>query len=105
MPTSSTADLKDTQRKSRKGELTAERILDAAEELFSERGYAGTSLREVAAAVRWILSGDAGQRALMTWAQLICSATAALLARLNPIATRVVNAMFNATTYFCMNSL
>lgn len=51
MPASSTADPKDTQRKSRKGELTAERILDAAEELFSERGYAGTSLREVAAAV------------------------------------------------------
>ena len=51
MPASSTADPKDTQRKSRKGELTAGRILDAAEELFSERGYAGTSLREVAAVV------------------------------------------------------
>lgn len=35
----------------RKGELTAERILDAAEALFAERGYAGTSLRDVAAAV------------------------------------------------------
>jgi AcrR family transcriptional regulator len=32
----------------RKGELTAERILDAAEALFAERGYAGTSLRDVA---------------------------------------------------------
>lgn len=35
----------------RKGELTAERILDAAEVLFSERGYAGTTLRDVAASV------------------------------------------------------
>jgi len=35
----------------RKGEVTAERILDAAEALFAERGYAGTSLRDVAARV------------------------------------------------------
>jgi AcrR family transcriptional regulator len=35
----------------RKGEQTAERILDAAETLFAERGYAGTSLRDVAARV------------------------------------------------------
>jgi AcrR family transcriptional regulator len=35
----------------RKGELTAERILDAAEALFAERGYAGTTLRDVAARV------------------------------------------------------
>ncbi|MCP5066697.1 MAG: TetR/AcrR family transcriptional regulator [bacterium] len=35
----------------RKGELTAIRILVAAESLFAERGYAGTSLRDVAAAV------------------------------------------------------
>jgi AcrR family transcriptional regulator len=35
----------------RKGELTAERILDAAEALFAERGYAGTTLRDVATAV------------------------------------------------------
>lgn len=35
----------------RKGEQTAERILDAAEVLFAERGYAGTSLRDVAAQV------------------------------------------------------
>ncbi|MCP5060318.1 MAG: TetR/AcrR family transcriptional regulator [bacterium] len=34
----------------RKGELTATRILDAAESLFAERGYAGASLRDVAAA-------------------------------------------------------
>lgn len=34
-----------------KGEHTAERILDAAEGLFAERGYAGTSLRQVATAV------------------------------------------------------
>jgi len=35
----------------RKGELTAARILDAAESLFAERGYTGTSLRDVAGAV------------------------------------------------------
>jgi AcrR family transcriptional regulator len=35
----------------RKGELTAERILDAAEALFAERGYDGTTLRDVAARV------------------------------------------------------
>jgi TetR/AcrR family transcriptional regulator len=35
----------------RKGELTAERTLDAAEGLFAERGYAGTTLRDVATAV------------------------------------------------------
>jgi len=35
----------------RKGEVTAERILDAAEQLFAERGYAGTSLRDVATRV------------------------------------------------------
>jgi AcrR family transcriptional regulator len=51
MPVSSQTPPKDAHRKSRKGELTAERILDAAEELFAERGYAGTSLRDVATAV------------------------------------------------------
>ena len=35
-------------RPRRKGEITAERILDAAEALFAERGYAGTTLRDVA---------------------------------------------------------
>lgn len=34
-----------------KGERTAERILRAAEQLFGERGYTGTSLRDVAEAV------------------------------------------------------
>jgi AcrR family transcriptional regulator len=34
-----------------KGERTAQRILDAAESLFAERGYYGTTLRDVAAAV------------------------------------------------------
>jgi AcrR family transcriptional regulator len=32
----------------RKGELTAERILDVAEAIFAERGYAGATLRDVA---------------------------------------------------------
>ncbi|HEY8493155.1 MAG TPA: TetR/AcrR family transcriptional regulator [Myxococcota bacterium] len=32
----------------RRGEVTAARILDAAEELFAERGYHGASLRDVA---------------------------------------------------------
>jgi TetR/AcrR family transcriptional regulator len=35
----------------RKGERTAERILDAAENLFASRGYAGTTLRDVASVV------------------------------------------------------
>ena len=38
-------------RRTRKGEITAERILDAAEELFANHGYAGTALRDVASAV------------------------------------------------------
>ncbi len=38
-------------RPRRKGEITAERILDAAESLFAERGYGATTLRDVAAAV------------------------------------------------------
>ena len=40
----------DAPRRS-KGERTAERILDAAEALFAERGYAGTTLRDVATEV------------------------------------------------------
>jgi AcrR family transcriptional regulator len=39
------------QARSRRGERTAERILDVAEALFAERGYAGTTLRDVAARV------------------------------------------------------
>jgi len=35
-------------RKRTKGELTAQRILDAAESLFARRGYEGTSLRLIA---------------------------------------------------------
>ncbi|MCZ6463612.1 MAG: helix-turn-helix domain containing protein [Proteobacteria bacterium] len=35
-------------RRTPKGERTAERILDAAEALFAEHGYAGTTLRAVA---------------------------------------------------------
>ena len=38
-------------RHTRKGEQTAERILDAAEALFAERGYDGTTLRDVATRV------------------------------------------------------
>ncbi len=38
-------------QRTRKGERTAERILDAAEALFAERGYAGATLRDVAQAV------------------------------------------------------
>jgi AcrR family transcriptional regulator len=49
LPQSSTLPALDPSR--RKGELTAERILDAAEALFAERGYAGTTLRDVAARV------------------------------------------------------
>ncbi len=37
--------------RTRRGELTAERILDAAEALFAEKGFAGTTLRDVATAV------------------------------------------------------
>jgi AcrR family transcriptional regulator len=38
-------------RPRRKGEITRERILDAAETLFAERGFEGTTLRDVAASV------------------------------------------------------
>jgi AcrR family transcriptional regulator len=41
----------DDERRTRRGAETAERILDAAEALFAERGYAATTLRDVAAAV------------------------------------------------------
>lgn len=41
-----------TPRPGRKGERTRERILDAAEALFAERGYEGTTLRDVAARVK-----------------------------------------------------
>jgi AcrR family transcriptional regulator len=40
-----------SRRALRKGERTAERILDAAESLFAAQGYAGTTLRDVAGAV------------------------------------------------------
>ena len=38
-------------KKMTKGERTAQRILDVSERLFAQKGYAGTSLREVAAEV------------------------------------------------------
>ena len=37
-----------TAPKRSKGQLTAERIMDAAEDLFSRRGYEGTTLRQIA---------------------------------------------------------
>ncbi len=40
-----------TEKKMTKGERTAQRIMDAAERLFAQNGYEGTSLREIAAAV------------------------------------------------------
>ncbi len=51
MPVSPTLHAHAPIRSTRKGEQTAERILDAAETLFAERGYAGTTLRDVATAV------------------------------------------------------
>lgn len=41
----------EARRVRRGGEATAARILDVAEELFAERGFAGTTLRDVAARV------------------------------------------------------
>jgi TetR/AcrR family transcriptional regulator len=50
MPQAAGATLADARRR-RRGADTAERILDAAEALFAERGYAATTLRDVAAVV------------------------------------------------------
>jgi AcrR family transcriptional regulator len=38
----------DTPAKLSKGKLTAQRIMDAAEDLFSRQGYEGTTLRQIA---------------------------------------------------------
>jgi len=54
MATESTTDsaTEASRRRARRGgDLTAERILDAAEVLFAERGFAGTTLRDVASQV------------------------------------------------------
>ena len=51
MPAATETPLLPPIRHRRKGELTAERILDAGEALFAERGYAGTTLRDVAGRV------------------------------------------------------
>jgi AcrR family transcriptional regulator len=50
-PASPTASPTPAAPRRRKGERTAERILDAAESHFAERGYAGATLRDVAAEV------------------------------------------------------
>ena len=50
MPSTSTDPRDPFARSRRKGEETAERILDAAEDLFAERGYAGATMRDVSAA-------------------------------------------------------
>ena len=51
MPAKSIAPRDPVPRPWRKGQKTAERILDAAENLFADRGYAGTTMRDVSAAV------------------------------------------------------
>ena len=51
MPTVSEVSATPDGQRRRKGEETAERILDAAEALFAERGFAGTALRDVASEV------------------------------------------------------
>jgi AcrR family transcriptional regulator len=51
LPAASQVTLSSTAPRRRKGERTAERILDSAEALFAEHGYAGTTLRDVATRV------------------------------------------------------
>lgn len=52
MPASpTTPSVSGAPRARRKGEITRARILDAAEEIFAERGFDGTTLRDVAARV------------------------------------------------------
>ena len=51
MPAAPHITVTSTAPRRRKGERTAERILDAAEAVFAERGYAGATLRDVAAQV------------------------------------------------------
>lgn len=51
METGNSAPFAPPRRARRGGEDTATRILDVAEELFAERGFAGTTLRDVAARV------------------------------------------------------
>jgi AcrR family transcriptional regulator len=51
MPAATPVFTAQTARPTQAGERTAERILDAAEALFAERGYNGASLRDVATRV------------------------------------------------------
>lgn len=52
MPTANPpASPRPSARRRRKGAITRERILDAAEELFAANGYDGTTLRDVASSV------------------------------------------------------
>ena len=48
---SAAPDIDRPARPRRRGEATAERILDEAEALFAERGFAGATLRDVATRV------------------------------------------------------
>jgi AcrR family transcriptional regulator len=51
VPTSPFAPAQSPTPRTRRGEVTRERILDAAERLFAERGFEGATLRDVAARV------------------------------------------------------
>lgn len=51
MPEPTTSPAAAPRARGTKGEETASRILDAAEALFAEQGFAGTTLRDVAASV------------------------------------------------------
>jgi len=76
-----------------KGERTAERILDAAEDLFAEQGYDGTTLRQIAdrAAIKepGLYNHFAGKQALYE---------AVLFRALNPMAEALARHMERASS-------